>query len=109
MNATRLFETILHTPDPTSYFHMWSNISEQIFVEFSELIFQDPPGEYFASKFYFEEDRAYVSDPKRLDWVLELAATLGFTNEPYERVLEKYRVWQLEQEIKSVKISPDRV
>ncbi len=109
MNATRLFETILHASDPTPYFHMWNDISDQIFVEFSELIFQDPPGEYFDSKFYFEEDRAYASDPKRLDFYLELGSALGFTNEPYERILGTYRVWQLEQELGSVKISADRV
>ncbi len=112
MNATRLFETILHASDPTPYFQMWNDIPEQekVFVEFSELIFQDPPGEYFASTFCFEEDRAYiVSDPKRLDLYLELGATLGFTDEPYERVLEKYKLWQLEHELSLVKIRTDRV
>ena len=109
MNATRLFETILNVSDPTPYFHMWSDICEQIFVEFSELIFQDPPGEYFASKFWFEEDRAYAFDPKRLDFYLELGSTLGFTDEPYEHVLGAYRIWQLQQELNSVKISADRV
>lgn len=109
MNATRLFETILYTSDPTPYFQMWNDVSEQIFVEFSELIFQDPPQEYFSSKFWFEEDRAYPHDPKRLDLILELGSSLGFTDEPYERALEKYKLWQLEHELSLVKISTDRV
>ncbi len=109
MNATRLFETILHVSDPTPYFHMWDDICEQVFVEFSELIFQDPPGGYFTSKFCFEEDRAYASDPKRLDWYLELGSALGFTDEPYERVLGAYKIWSLGAEMKSVKISTDGV
>jgi hypothetical protein len=110
MNATFLFETILYVSDPAPYFHVWNDISEQeVFVEFPELLFQDTPGEYFTSKFCFEEDRAYANYPKRLDFYLELGEALGFTDKPYEHVLGAYKIWQLEQELNLVKIGTDRI
>lgn len=112
MNATPLFKTMKYATDPTPYFEMWNDIPEQIFVEFSELIFQDPPSEYFRTRFEFHEDRAYPSDPKRLDWVLELAIALESfhtTTERYERTRAQYELWKVERAMNSIKISPDRV
>lgn len=107
MNATALFETLVHASDPTPYFQMWNDIPESIFVEFDELLFQDQPGEYFTQRFCFEDIRAYPLDPKRIDWVLELAITLEYTPERLERVLSAYKVWQLEQSLRSVEIRTD--
>jgi len=95
-NATELFFEIVRAEDPDRLFEFWSDVDEIIFLEFSELIFQDEPDEYFRSKFLFDEDRAYPHEPKRLDWILELAATLHFENPvPFQETLLKYQTWEM--------------
>lgn len=102
-NATELFFGIVQAEDPDAMFDFWSDVDTNIFIEFSELMFQDPPDEYFRSKFSFDEDRAYPHEPKRLDWILELAATLHFDNPmPFQETLLKYRIWEMTNSVREI-------
>lgn len=95
-NATELFFEIVQAHDPEPLFEFWSDVDTNICIEFSELLFQDVPDEYFQSKFVFYADRAYPHDPKRLDWILELAAALHpDTSEPFQETLLKYQTWEM--------------
>lgn len=95
-NATELFFGIVQAEDPDMLFDFWSDVDTNIFIEFSELMFQDPPDEYFRNKFTFDADRAYPHEPKRLDWILELAAALHFENPaPFQEALFKYQTWEI--------------
>ncbi len=95
-NATDLFFEIVRAEDPDILFEFWSDADTNIYVEFSELLFQDYPNEYFHSKFIFDADRAYPYEPNRLDWILELAAALHFDNpQPFEKALLKYQTWEM--------------
>ena len=101
-NATELFFDLVRAEDPDPLFEFWSDVNTQIFIEFDELLFQDPPDEYFRSKFYFEEIRAYPYMPERLDWILELAAALHFdTPTPFQETLQKYRLWEMTKQFQS--------
>jgi hypothetical protein len=95
-NATELFFEIVRAQDPEPLFEFWSDVDTNIFIEFYELLFQDEPDDYFQSKFSFDENRAYPYEPKRLDWILELAAALHFINPvPFQETLLKYQIWEM--------------
>jgi hypothetical protein len=111
MNATNLFYALLVTSDPQPFFQTWNEIDEPVYVEFSELLFQDPPSAHFAHRFEFVDERAYPFDYKRLDWLLELGQTLELDpvkKARYQNALNKYEVWALSRQVDSLVIDQSK-